>query len=420
MYVSLVTSGWRRAKGTAMTDVETPTELDWANDYDIFNASFVQDPYPIMEQLRATHPVPHTERWGGSWMPTRYADVQAVAHDVEHFTSFEISVAPVPITYDEHGNRRRSIIASDPPDHTPERRMMLPFFSPKTVERYVEGTRELCHRLIDSFIEDGRVDAAERYARQLPPRIIARILGIDPERADDFTEWVQGVLELGLTDPELREKYRQIIMDFFRDEIERRKTEPGDDLISWLLSQEIDGEPLGMHIIEANVSLMLIAGIDTTWSSIGSALWHLATHPADAEKLRANPDLLPNAIEEFLRAYSPVTMARIVREPVSVNGAEMQPGQRVLLSFPAANRDPEVFEDPDVVDIERQHNRHIAFGVGIHRCAGSNLARMEMRVALETWLERMPEFRLAPGEEHEVTWSGGQVRGPRHLPIVFG
>lgn len=399
-----------------MTDAAVH-ELDWANDYDIFSRPFVQDPYPIMAALRAHDPVAHTERWGGSWLPTRYEDIQAIAHDVEHFSSIEIAVAPIPATYDEHGNRRRSVIASDPPEHTPERRILLPFFSPKAVERYAEGTRALCHRFIDEFIADGRVDAAERYARQLPPRIIARILGIDPERADDFTEWVQGVLELGLTDPELREKYRLLINDFFREEIERRKTEPGDDLISWLLSQEIDGEPLGMHIVEANVSLMLIAGIDTTWSSIGSALWHLATHPDDTAKLVADPGLLPVAIEEFLRAYSPVTMARIVRQEVTVGGRTMQPGDRVLLAFPSANRDPEVFENPDEVDIERQHNRHIAFGAGIHRCAGSNLARMEMRIAIETWLERIPRFRLA--DPDAVTWSGGQVRGPRHLPVVF-
>ncbi|MGD9751611.1 MAG: cytochrome P450 [Acidimicrobiia bacterium] len=398
-----------------MTD--TASALDWAEDYDIFDRRFVQDPYPITAELRAHAPLAHTGRWGGSWLPTRYEDIQTIAHDVEHFSSVEITVAPIPATYDEHGNRRRSVIASDPPEHTPERRILLPFFSPKAVQRYEEGTRELCNRFIDGFIADGRVDAAERYARQLPPRIIARILGIDPDRADDFTEWVQGVLELGLTDPELREKYRVLINDFFREEIERRKTEPGDDLISWLLSQEIDGKPLGMHIVEANVSLMLIAGIDTTWSSIGSALWHLATHPEDTAKLVANPELLPNAIEEFLRAYSPVTMARIATSEVTIGGRTIQPGDRVLLAFPHANRDPEVFEDPDEVDIERQHNRHIAFGVGIHRCAGSNLARMEMRIALETWLARIPRFRLADADA--VTWSGGQVRGPRHLPIVF-
>jgi len=390
---------------------------DWAADYDIFDPAFVRDPYPVWEQLRPTCPVAHTDRWGGSYMPSTFETVSGVAHDVENFTSFEITVAPFPVVHDEHGNRLRSIIASDPPEHTPERRLMLPFFSPKAVDRYRESTRALCRQLIGGFIENGRVDAAADYARQIPPRVIAEILGIDADMSDDFTEWVQGVLELGLQDPAVREKYRIIIQDFFLNEIERRKTEPGDDLISFLLSAEIDGEPVPMHVTRANISLMLIAGIDTTWSSIGSALWHLATHPDDRRRLVAEPELLPVAIEEFLRAYSPVTMARLARNDTEIAGCPVKKGERVLLSFPAANRDPEMFENPEEVIIDREVNRHIAFGAGIHRCLGSNLARMEMNVAITEFLAAVPEFEVEDADA--VTWSGGQVRGPRHLPVRF-
>ena len=390
---------------------------DWASDYDIFDPSFVRDPYPVWDDLRPTCPVAHTERWGGSYMPSTFETVSAVAHDSDNFTSLEVSVAPVPITYDEEGNRLRSVIVSDPPEHSPERRLMLPFFSPKSVEKYREPTRELCRKLIRGFIEDGRVDAAGEYSRQIPPRVIAEILGIDPDMSDEFTEWVQGVLELGLQDPEVREKYRIIIQDFFDSEIERRKTDRGDDLISVLLSSEVDGEPVPMHVVRANLSLMLVAGIDTTWSSIGSALWHLATHPDDRRRLVEEPELIPTAIEEFLRAYSPVTMARLARNDTSIGECPVSQGERVLLSFPAANRDPEVFENPDDVIIDRAVNRHIAFGVGIHRCLGSNLARMEMQVAIEEFLAMIPEFECE--EPDAVTWAGGQVRGPRYLPVVF-
>ncbi|MDH3682265.1 MAG: cytochrome P450, partial [Acidimicrobiia bacterium] len=340
-----------------------------------------------------------------------------VAHDVDNFTSFEISVAPIPANYDDEGNRLRSIIASDPPEHTPERRLMLPFFGPKAVEKYRESTRELSRRLITGFIEDGRADAAADYARQIPPRVIADILGIDPDMSDQFTEWVQGVLEFGLQDPEVREKYRVIIQDFFDSEIERRKVDPDDNLISFLLRAELDGEPVPMHVVRANLGLMLIAGIDTTWSSIGSALWHLAAHPEDRQRLVDEPELLPLAIEEFLRAYSPVTMARLARNDTEIAGCPVTKGERVLLSFPAANRDPEVFDDAEEVIIDRAVNRHVAFGVGIHRCLGSNLARMEMQVAIEEFLARIPEFELEDPEA--VTWAGGQVRGPRHLPVRF-
>jgi cytochrome P450 len=183
------------------------------------------------------------------------------------------------------------------------------------------------------------------------------------------------------------------------------------------LNTEVDGAPLEESIVLGAAALVLIAGVDTTWSAIGSSLWHLATHEDDRRRLVEDPDLMPLAIEELLRAYSPVTMARIVTEDVEFKGCPMKAGDRILMNFPAANRDPEVFEDPSKVMLDRQHNRHVAFGSGIHRCAGSNLARMELRVALEEWLRRIPDFRVADGAE--VTWAGGQVRGPRVLPVVF-
>jgi cytochrome P450 len=285
------------------------------------------------------------------------------------------------------------------------------------VERYVEPTRELCRSLLDGFVSTGKADAAGQYAQQIPPRVIAELLGIDPARADDFTEWVRGVLELGLQDPELRLRYREKIISFFSAEVEARRRQPGDDFISYLLAQEVDGEPVPVNHVVGTCNLLLVAGIDTTWSSIGSALWHLACHPDDRRRLAEDPSLIPTAVEELLRAYSPVTMARIVSQEVEVGGRTLRPGERVLLPFPAANRDPDVFERADEVVIDRARNRHIAFGVGIHRCAGSNLARMEMRVALEEWLARVPEFRL--DDPDAVTWAGGQVRGPRHLPVVF-
>ncbi len=399
-----------------MTAVEPVN--DWAEDFEIFDPEFVKDPYHIWKDLRdGGCPFAKTERRQTTFMPTTYAGVREIAADTEHWSSFSVSVTPVPQTYDDEGNRLRSIISSDAPDHTPERRLMLPFFSPKAVEKYRPHTQELCRRLIREFIELGEADIAEQYARQIPPRIIAAILGIDPEMADEFTTWVQGALELGLQDEEVREHYAEIIRNFFVGEIKDRIENPGDDLISFLLQAELDGEPVPMHVIRGNVGLMLIAGIDTTWSSIGSALWHLASHPEDRQRLVDEPELIPTAIEEFLRAYSPVTMARVASKDTMLGDREVKEGDRVMLTFPAANRDPAVFEDPEEVIIDRQHNRHIAFGSGIHRCAGSNLARMEMQVAIEEFLKMVPEFELT--DPDKVTWAGGQVRGPRNLPVRF-
>ncbi|HXZ61154.1 MAG TPA: cytochrome P450, partial [Acidimicrobiales bacterium] len=308
-------------------------------------------------------------------------------------------------------------ISSDPPLHTWTRRLLLPWFSHKRVESYVPLTRELCRRLLDGFAGAGRADAAGDYAQQIPVRVIAHILGVSSDLSDTFTGWVRDVLEFA-DDTERRRHGTEGLLNYFVSELEQRRANPGDDLLSALLTADVDGEHVDDGIVLGMAALVLIAGVDTTWSAIGSSLWHLATHPEDRKRLAAEPELMPTAIEELLRAYSPVTMAREVTEDIVYAGCPMRAGDKVLMNFPAANRDPEAFDHPEEVRLDRAHNRHIAFGSGIHRCAGSNLARMELQVALEEWLARVPDFSLAQGEE--ITWAGGQVRGPRVLPVVFG
>lgn len=403
----------------------TASVEDWTTDYDIFDAEYITDPYPIWSDLRGECPIAHTERWGGSWLPTKYEDVVAMARMVPALSSADPVVVRPPEA-DQHiepGGSYHTVnvppISADPPIHTWSRRLLLPAFSPKATEEHHAPTVALCNQLIDGFIDAGRFDGAVDYAQQIPPRVIANLMGIDPNAADQFVDWVRGTLELGLVNPAVREKYRGKISEFFMEQIADRRANPRDDLISQLMEVEIDGELISDRHIQGTCNLMLVAGIDTTWSSIGSAVWHLASHPEDRQRLVDEPELIPSAVEEFLRAYSPVTMARVVSDPegVNFNGCPMSYGDKILMNFPAANRDPEVFENPDEVILDRERNRHVAFGVGIHRCAGSNLARMEMQVAIEVLLERIPEFHLE--DPAAVTWAGGQVRGPRILPVTF-
>ena len=395
-----------------MVASKTPPVTDWATDYDIFDADYVRDPAPIWDDLRSRCPIAHTERWGGSWLPTKYEDLQAMVRMVPALSSSDPLVVP-PV---EHAAAAPPITA-DPPEQIPMRRLILPFFNPRATALQRPYAESLCHELIDRFIDEGTCDGAQQYAQQIPPRMIAHVLGVDENRADEFVEWVRGVLEIGLSNPEIRVKYRDIIRGFFGDLVAERRRHPGEDVISTLLASEIDGEPLDDETVVGMCNLLLVAGIDTTWSSIGSALWHLGTHADDRRRIAAEPNLFPTAIEEFLRFYSPVTMARKVTEEVKIGDAVFQPGDKVLMNFPAANRDPEVFDRAHEVVIDRERNRHIAFGVGIHRCAGSNLARMEMDVALRVWMERIPEFEVT--DPDAVTWAGGQVRGPRRLPLAF-
>ena len=401
----------------------TPPVQDWATDFDVLDPRYVSDPFSIWDDLRQSCPIAHTDRRKSSWLPTRYDDVTDIAHDIAHFSSLKVAVIPGDEDEDPNAdfngpNLEYGLppISADPPLHTWTRRLLLPWFSHQRVDSYVPLTRELCRGLLDQFADDGNADAAADYAQQIPVRVIARILGVSPELSDTFTGWVRDVLEFA-DDPERRQRGGEGLLNYFLGQLEESRRNPGDDLLSELLTTEVDGQPVDDGIVLGMAALVLIAGVDTTWSAIGSSLWHLAAHPDDRKRLVAEPELMPTAVEELLRAYAPVTMARLVTEDVEYKGCPMKAGDKVLMNFPAANRDPEAFDQPDVVQLDRAHNRHVAFGSGIHRCAGSNLARMELQVALEEWLARIPEFALAEGQE--VTWAGGQVRGPRILPVVF-
>jgi hypothetical protein len=391
---------------------------DWTSDFDVLDESYVRDPYAQWDELRRVCPIARTDRRGRAWLPTTYADVTALAKDVEHFSSSNTSVI-------DSGEEEESPIltyglppiTSDPPLHTWTRRLLLPWFSHARVATYEPMTRALCGSLIDAHLEAGRFDAAAEYAQQIPVRVIGAILGIPEELADVFTGWVRDVLEFA-DDAQRVERGMFGIGYYLWDRINERRGEDGDDLLTYLLHAEVEGGPVDDMVILGMAILTMIAGIDTTWSAIGSSLWHLATHQGDRDRLVADPGLMDTAVEELLRAYSPVTMARAVTGDLDFNGCPMRQGDKVLLNFPAANRDPSVFDRADEVLLDRQENRHVAFGSGIHRCAGSNLARMELRIALEEWLKRVPVFHLDEGAE--VLWAGGQVRGPRQLHVVFG
>jgi cytochrome P450 len=393
--------------------VTRPPVTDWATDWDHLDPQWVDDPYPIWAELRQTCPVAHTDRFNGVYLPTRYADVRAIAYDTEHFSSRKVAVR------EKHppNDRGAPPITSDPPRHRLARMVLLPPFTPDAIEQLRPRARALCNELIDAFIGKGSFDGAVDYAQHIPTRMMAHMLGVPESDGELFRTWINGNLNAGITDYTAMMQALIEMTEYFRGPMEERRKNPGNDLISYLVQQRYpDGRQLTDNHVLGSVRLLLVAGIDTTWSAIGSFIWHLARTPDDRRRLVAEPELMPTAIEELLRAYAPVTMAREVIAETEINGCPMQPGQMVLLSFPAANRDPAMFPDADKVIIDRKENRHAAFGLGIHRCVGSNLARMEATVALEELLKRVPDFRV----DGPVTWSEGTVRGPRVLPLRVG
>ena len=390
-----------------------PPVTDWIHDFDHTDPRWTENPFPIWDELRDKCPVVHTQRFLGVYLPTTFAAVKEISYDTEHFSSRRVvvrNVRPDPVPSPP--------ITSDPPEHKPAKLLMLPPFTPDAMKKLEPRVRAICNELIDGFIGDGKCDAAAQYSKHIPTRTIAHMLGIPEADGSLFIRWIHEILEVGIHDQAVLMGAVQEMYAYFAEQIEQRKKHPTDDLISTLMNaRDKSGQPLSDAHVQGSLRLLLIAGIDTTWSGIGASLWHLAKTPADRERLLAEPALLPVAIEEFLRAYSPVTMAREVMKETTISGCPIKPGNMVLLSFPAANRDPAAFPDADKVIIDRKHNPHVAFGLGIHRCVGSNLARMEMTVAVEEWLKRIPQFRLDGSSK--VTWSEGTVRGPRQLPVLF-
>ena len=309
-------------------------------------------------------------------------------------------------------------LTSDPPVHSAQKKLLLPAFTPDAIRRYEPQTRAICRALLEPIAGRSSGDGAVEYAQEIPVRVIAAMLGISPQSGDLFRRWIHEFLVLDITDQNVMERALAEIRAFFAAEIAKRRKAPRDDLISYLADARIDGKTLDDEHVIGALRLLLFAGIDTTWSMIGSSLWHLANHPVDRKRLVAEPALIPTAAEELLRAYAPVTPAREIVKETEINGCHFKVGEMVQLSFPAANRDPAVFPNAGRVVIDRSPNRHAAFGLGIHRCLGSNLARMEITIALQEWLARIPDFALAP--DGVVEWSAGIVRGPRSLPLVFG
>jgi len=387
---------------------------DWATDWDHFNPQWVEDPFPIWDDLRKRCPVAHSTRYeDGAYFASRYEDVREIAYDSEHFSSRRVIVREQKVEVVSSPP-----ITSDPPEHTPARKVLLPAFTPQAVAKLEPRTRSVCRELLDAIGDARQCDAALQYSQHIPVRVIAHMLGLPESDGDRFRDWIHRILEIGPTNPAVAMQTLKELTEYFQGHVQARAARPGDDLISFLLTVRMDGKPLSPPHLPGTLRLLLIAGIDTTWSAIGASLWHLATHPQDRRRLAAEPSLMPTAIEEFLRAYAPVTMAREVVKERAVGGCTFKEKGQVLLSFPAANRDPAMFPDADQVRIDRAENRHAAFGLGRHRCLGSNLARMEMTVAVQEWLARFPEFRLADGAR--VTWSEGTVRGPRRLPFALG
>ena len=375
-------------------------------DFD-FHGAALDTIFDDYEAMQRDCPVSWSDRYGGFWTITSYADVCAAEHDWDTF-----SVSPSMILPSFGTDRPLIPLDIDPPALTRFRQILLPFFTPQRMDTLLPRTREIAGQLLDDLAYGEVVDASP-YARLLPAMVFGEYCGFPMADAAQFDQWVDDIVFARTDDESIARSAAADVYDYFRSLIALRRSEPGSDVISALLEADHAGGPLDDDEMLDICYLLFVAGLETTAGAIRVALWHLAQHPEELALLAADPSLIPAATEEFLRALSPVqAMARTLRLDTRIGDVDMRAGERVVLAFGAANRDPDVFECPYEVRIDRSPNPHVAFGTGAHRCLGSNLARREVNVALEEFIRRFPRFELA----EPAPWHGVGRLAIRTLP----
>ena len=367
------------------------------------------NPFPWYRSMREARPVYYNPQHR-FWQVFRYDDVQRVLSDYTSFSS----------AFGGGGQGRdplsSSLISMDPPRHRQLRNLVTQAFTPRSVAQLSERITAIINELLDQVAARGHMDIVDDLSYPLPVIVIAEMLGIPQEDRERFKVWSDAVV--GATYPE-RGNPQAEMSEYFLDMIQQRSREPQNDLISALLDAQIDGQHLNQRELLGFCILLLVAGNETTTNLIGNALLCFDEHPEVMEELRAEPALVPGAIEEVLRYRSPVQyMYRRAIADITIGDHEMRAGQMVLAWIGSANRDEAQFPNPDYFDIRRTPNRHIAFGHGIHFCLGAPLARLEAKIALTMLLERFHEIKRVPGVPLEATGSD-LVFGVKHLPITF-
>ena len=370
------------------------------------------DPQPMYKALRETTPV---FRSPSAWVLSRLADIEMALKHTELFSSNMDAV--------DLGNVRPMIpLQIDPPNHAKYRRVLDPLFTPREMARREPQVSQLVNEMIDRFAGRGECDFHEEFAVPLPCTVFLQLLGLPLEDLDQFLQWKDGIIrpegDAGFDRRhESGAPTAQQIYEYFERAIDDHIASPRDDVLSAMIAANVEGKPLTREELLDICILFLIAGLDTVTDSLDCFFVFLARHPEHRRQLVEQPDILPSAIEELLRWETPVPgVARVAIQDTEVGGCPISKGERVSPLLGAANTDPAEFPDPDVVDFSRNPNRHRAFGGGPHRCLGSHLARMELRVALREFHRRIPEYEVKPGTQLTYT---AALRSVESLPLVF-
>jgi cytochrome P450 len=374
-----------------------------------FHGPALDDIWSDYQAMHAGCPVGHSSKYGGFTFIAKLEDIFAAEQSPDVFAVSPSMLLPA------FGTDEPMIpIDIDPPMHAIYRKILLPLFTPRMLDVLTPGIRQTAIELAEAIAAQEVADASKHYARPVVTIVFSRLCGFPEQDWPQFDQWVDDIIYERTEDPERAYAAGNAVRAYFDELLMKRRDAPReDDLISVLFEARIeDGRPLTHEELISYCYMLFVAGLDTTAWAIRAGIWHLARTPEAQAELRAHPERIPAAAEEYLRMLAPVQgMARTCLRDTVVRGQEIKAGERVVLVFGAGNRDPDAFDDPDTIRFDRTKNRHLAFGGGIHRCLGSNLGRRELVIALEEFLNVVPTFTAAePGE----SWHGV---GPLHLRI---
>jgi cytochrome P450 len=381
----------------------------------LFDPKLLRDPHQLYAQLRAAGPM---NLGAQGVILARRADIAAMLSDAATFSS------GMDVT--QTGTDRPLIpLQIDPPQHREYRKILNPIFAPRRMEEMAESVTALARELVAAVEGEEVVDFVGRFSIPFPSQVFLTMLGLPMDHLPRFLELKDGFIRPESITGHPRHHENSValmrrtateIYDYFDRVIQERKAAPGNDLVTQLVETEVEGSRLSHEDVLDICFLLLVAGLDTVSASLDCLMLHLATHPERRQALADDASLIPSAVEELLRWESPVMMvARVATRDYEIAGCPINKGQHVLALLGAANTDPDDLPDADVVRLDRDENRHIAFGVGIHRCLGSHLARMELAIALREWHARIPHYRLAPDFEPTFNTS---IRSLVSLPLL--
>ncbi len=389
------------------------TAPDTVEPFDHFDPAFMIDPYPGYAQLREQCPVHHSDRHGGFYVLSTFRDVYEAAQNYEVFSSAGDALAIPP------NGARPLPITVDPPEHRRYRLVMAAYFSPRRIERMEPAVRELANQLLDAVTDRGECDISHEVTSALPTIMLARMLGVPMTDTHRFHEWVDTIVFGNTTDADGSVRAAVELNDYVIALLTAHDVAPADDtFLTVMRDSQVEGGPLALDEKVRMVVQLIFGALHTTAYLINGALLMLDDDRPARARLIAEPKLMESAVEEFLRMIAPVQgIARKVTRDTECFGQQFATGDRTMLLWASANRDASVFPDADSLVLDRAPNRHIAFGVGMHRCIGAPLGRLQSRVVLEEILRRLPEYSIP--DRDAIVWGASSTRGIIHLPIVW-